>query len=264
MVHQYFISRGWFIWLGAACLLLCGAAAQSGPADSERSDCEPELNAVFLIDGMYPGTDLDVRLLHIHPTGPLTYPDDAQLLNTIQTFYSEEPFGEEYNHVLVAESGPFRLYIAEPMDFGAATVIDTRDGTVVFAAGMVWMGFGETLRPVGSTHEWTWEAGVPAVAPEHTHLLVNPFWWDDGLSSQTYLAQVAQDHLRQTDVLRSFGSCAPYQMTTFLHTPTLGMLDPLVAVQVVIVTGHAGPPWGPEPVSTTSSSWGMVKSMYRR
>lgn len=93
--------------------------------------------------------------------------------------------------------------------------------------------------------------------------MANPMWDDGYFGSQSYLAQVALDDIRQTDVMRSFGSSAPYQVTSFLHTPTVGMVDPTVAVQVLVVTGHAAPPWGPGPVDTTPTPWDLLKSLYR-
>lgn len=233
------------------------------PASASSQSCEPELTAVFLVDGVYPGSVLDIALLHIQEVGPEIWPSDTQLLQTVENAYADDPLAPYYYHQAVGTAGNFRLYVAEPGDFGAATVVDVRSGQLVFAARVVWMGYGGLVFPTVSSHPCTWAAGVPAAPPASSQLLDNTFWSDDYLGAQADLAQLALDHIRQTDVMRSFGSCAPYLMTSYLHTPTVGATDPLAARQVLIVSGHAAPPWGPEPIGTTRSSWDWVKAMYR-
>ncbi len=228
------------------------------PGMAGQRPCEPELTAVFLVGGIYPGTDLSLDLLNIREVGPATYPSDEQLLQIVTDFYTGMP----YIHQLTATAGNFRLYTAQPMDFGAVTIIDIRDGTIVFAAEVIWMGTGDTQQPTTSSHEWSWVAEPSAALPEATNVLANGFW-DDGLGSQEYLAQTTIDFIRRTDVVHSFGSCAPYLVTAYIHTPTVGGVDPSVAFEVLIISGHAAPPWGPEPIATTACTWGMVKSLYR-
>lgn len=247
----------WLLLLGCVCLVAGFPTMASG------DPIEPELTAVFLVGGIYPGTDLSVDLLHISEVGPATYPTEAELLEIVTQVYVDDYFYPYYYHQPVALVGNFQLFVAQPMDFGAVTIVDIRDGRVVFASGMVWMGFGDTVFPLNSTHDWLWEAGLPAAEPAAVGIIPSPGWSDDYFGSQEYLTQVSLDHLRQTDVVRSFGASAPYQVTSYIHTPTLGVTDPTVALQVMILSGQAGPPWGPDPVATSISSWDMVKSIYR-
>jgi hypothetical protein len=246
-----------------ALVLLLLVATYTTASGGDVRPCEPELNAVFLVNGIYPGTALQIDLLHIHHTGEHTFPSDEQLLAGVEAAYAGNPLAPYLDHQIWSEAGHLRLYLSQPMDLGAVTLVDLRDGTVVFAAGVIWAGQGQTVLPDFSSHPWQWESGPPASLPQEQSLLANPFWDDGSLGSQPYLAQVALDHIRQTDVMRSYGSCAPYGVTTFLHTPSLGILDPEVAVQVLIVTGHAAPPWGPEPIDTEPTPWDLVKSYFR-
>ncbi len=177
MVMKQFFRTNLCLFLGVLLFLAPVAESQT---------CEPELTAVFLVEGIYPGTALVLDLLHISEVRPATYPSDEELLQIVTAYYAADPLSDYYNHQVVATAGNFRLFMAQPMDFGAVTIVDIRDGTVVFAASMVWMGSGETVYPTVSTHDWLWEAGIPAA-----------------------------------------------------------------------------PPWGPEPIATKSSSWGMVKAIYR-
>lgn len=243
-------------WALLALLLLFPSAASS-------QICEPELTAVFLVDGVYPGSVLDIALLHIQEVGPATWPSDPELLQIVADAYAGDPMAPSYYHQLVATAGNFRLYLAPPGDFGAATIVDVRTGQLVFAAQVVWMGYGDLVFPTVSSHPCSWEEGVPAAPPTSLTLLGNQFWGDGDEGSQADLAQLALDHLRQTDVLRSFGSCAPYAVTGYLHTPSVGATDPLAARQVLIVSGHAAPPWGPGPIDTSRAAWDRVKAMYR-
>lgn len=248
-----------------ACLIfvLALGLVPSGPASVTGQTCEPELTGVFLVEGIYPGNDLVLAVMHIREVGEATYPGEEEMLAGVEAVFAGDPYFAYFHFQPVGQAGNFRLYLAEPGDFGACAVVDRRDGAVVFASGVVWMGFGATVVPAGSSHEWTYQAGPPATPPGGVAILDNIFWNDEYFTPQDYVVQLAVDHIRQTDVLHSFGECAPYTVTGYLHTPTVGTTDPFAAVQVLIVSGHAGPPWGPEPVDTTPTSWDMVKATYR-
>lgn len=256
MITQYSPLKIFLLLLVGVCLVA------SIPAQAQKETDTPELTAVFLVGGIYPGTALSIDLMHISEVEPATYPTEEELIEIVYQFY-DNYWSPYYNHRPGALIGNFQLFIAEPGDFGAVTIVDIRDGRVVFASQMVWMGFGETEFPVTSTHDWVWEDGLPASEPTAVDIIPNFSWSDEYFGSQEYLTQVSLDHLRQTDVVRSFGASAPYQATSYIHTPTIGMTDPTVALHVVILSGHAGPPWGPDPVATTPTSWDMVKSVYR-
>ena len=225
--------------------------------------CEPELTAVFLVEGIYPGTDLNISLMNIQEVGEATYPDAATMLGLVEEVYSDDPMSPYFNHQLIHEVGNFQFFFNEPGDFGSVTIMDARNGAVVFASGMVWMGYGATLVPATSSHDWIWEWGSPATPPENTSIIPNSYGWHESYGDESYLLQVALEHIRQTDVMRSFGCCASYEVTSYLHTPTVGATNPSVAVQVLIVSGHAAPPWGPSPIPVVPSSLGRVKSLFR-
>lgn len=257
MITKNFSKRGRVLLLSALCLLAGSSALASPPS------CEPELTGVFLMGGIYPGTALSLDVMHISEVGPATYPTEAELLEIVTEVYVDDYFYPYYYHQPVALVGNFQLFLAQPMDFGTVTIVDIRDGSVVFASGMVWMGFGETVHPESSSHEWVWEAGPLAPEPAGVSIIPSLGWDDDYWGSQEDLTQISLDYIRQTDVMHSFGTCAPYQVTSFLHTPTVGATDPNVAVEVLIISGYAGPPWGPDPIDTTPTSWDMVKAVYR-
>jgi hypothetical protein len=250
------VMRVLWQFLPVLCLLL---AALPGAAQI----AEPELTGVFLVEGIYPGNALNITTVHVREVGEATYPSPEEMLAGVEAVFAGDPYFPYFNFQVAGIIGNFRLYLAEPGDFGACAIVDRRDGAVVFASGIVWMGFGQTLIPAASSHPWNWEAGVPAAPPGGFAILDNPFWSDESFTPQDYLLQLATDHIRQTDVMRSFGESAPYIVTGYLHTPSVGSTDPYVAVQVVIVSGHAGPPWGPDPISTTASSLDQVKALYR-
>jgi len=243
--------------LGIVCLCaVVGIASAAGPtlADGDGT-CEPELTAVFLVEGIYPGTSLELTLLHVQEVADVPNPSHEEILQNIAAAYADDPLGPSYNHQALDVVGNFQLFFAAPMDFGAVTVIDIRDGAVAFAGQQIWMGMGDVVFPAGSSHEWIWEMGFPAAEPEVINIINNSAWSDEYFGNQSYYLQTALDHIRQTDVMRSFGSCAPYQVTAYLHTPTVGATDPN--------EGHAAPPWGPGPIDTQGLTMSMVKSFYR-
>lgn len=224
---------------------------------------ESELTAVILVEGIYPGNAIEMTLLHIKEVGEATYPSEEELLQAVTDAYADDPMAPNYYHHSTVPVGNYQLFWAEPMDFGAVTLVDIRDGAVAFAGQQVWMGFGSVIWPPGSSHDWLWEEGQPASEPELFQVIHNFSWSDEYFGNQDYYLQTALDLARQTDVLRSFGSCGPYQVTAYLHTPAVGMTQPEYGVAVLIINGHAAPPWGPEPVDTRGLTMSLLKSFYR-
>jgi hypothetical protein len=130
---------------------------------------------------------------------------------------------------------------------------------VAFAGGVVWMGTGQVVVPSASTHPALLLPGPPADPPGSLLLLPSPFWND--ATEEMQLAEQALALVRQTALLHSMVDCGDYTAVAYLYTPTVGVLDPLAAGEVLVLSGRAGPPWGS--VAAESGSWGQVKTLYR-
>jgi hypothetical protein len=231
-------------------------------AGAETNKGETELTAVFLVENVYLGPP-SIAVMDVRQTGPITSPTEEELIAAVADLFGPEHhlFPQYFQALDVV--GHFRLIFHEPGDFGAAGLVDVRDGAVAFAGGVVWMGFGQTVQPTSDSHPWVFEAGPMAPAAAAFNHVHNPMWSDESLGNQSYFLKVGLNHIRQTDVMRNFGGSAPYTVTGYLHTPTVGAVDPAAAVAVLIISGQAGPPWGPEPVATTSAVLGQIKALYR-
>lgn len=226
----------------------------AGPVIADCSD--GEMTAVFIVSGIYPGTDLQLDLLTVFPVGETTYPTDEQMISSI---LSIQP---GYNYQQTELVGPFYQYFQHPGDFGAVAIVDSRNGAVDFAGTVVWMGEGSVNAPSVSTFDWSFPSVNPASEPQSVEVMDNPYW-NESLSTPEEVTDSTLAYLRQTDVLLSFNACGPYSVVSYIYTPAVGATDPLVAQCVVLVSGHCGPPWSGEPVSTESVSWGQVKSLFR-
>ncbi len=209
------------------------------------ADCSTgELTAVFIVDDIYPLTAPQLSLLSVMPLGPPTEPSDAEMIAAIEAV---QP-GFAYTHA--NQAGPFHLYFADPVDYGACAIVDGRDARVVFAGTITWMGLGSVTRPYVSSHAWSFSAGDPAPPPISTEILP-PFEWAPAYyGTPAEITSAVVDVLRQSDVLRSFGDCDAYSVVSFIYTPAVGMVDPGEARNVVIVSGRAGPPWSDLPTAT--------------
>ena len=223
---------------------------------------EEEMAAVFIVSGIYPGTSLQIEMLHLHRVGEATYPDEQQLLDAINAV---QP-GDYYLQVGLV--GPLYHYFNEPMDFGGVAIIDSRDGVVTFAGTVVYMGVGEPSFPVVSTHNWNALAGSLAAPPDSLGVMNNLFWpddfdWESQYGSEVGIAGSVLDLLRQLDVLHSFAQCGDYSAISYVYTPSVGVIQPTYAQCVVVVRGSCGPPWNGAPISIESQSWGRVKGLFR-
>lgn len=242
--------------LSCRCLLGVLAAWCAWMATGEAiADCSTgELTAVFIVDDIYPLTAPQLSLLSILPLGPPTEPSEAEMIAAIEAI---QP-GFAYTHW--HQAGPFHLYFAEPLDYGACAIVDGRDGRVVFAGTVTWMGLGSVTRPHVSSHAWSFPAGDPAPPPASTEILP-PFEWAPAYyGTPAEITSAVVDVLRRSDVLHSFADCDAYSVVSFIYTPAVGMVDPDEARNVVIVSGRAGPPWNDFATSTPpvpGASWQM-------
>jgi hypothetical protein len=235
-------------------ILLLGLALVPALALADCSD--GEMTAVFLVSGLYPDLVPQVELLSVAPVGTQTDPDEAEMIAAIEAV---QP-GYSYQHV--ASVADFHLFYADPVDFGACAIVDGRDGAVLFAGTVVWSGAGAVTLPDASSHDWSPSGGDPAPAPASLGILPNPEW-GDGFGLPADITDATLAVLRETDVLASFAACDPYGVASYIYTPVVGLTDPSVALNVIIVSGRCGPPWNGDPVAAERTSWQRVKALFR-
>ena len=231
-------------------------------AGAEPADRAVELSAVFLVEDVYLGPS-SLSLVFIRETTPATYPGESAMVAGVAELFAPGSGVSEECLMPRPPVGDHQLFYCPPGDFGGVGLVDVRDGAVAFAGGVVWMGDGDTVHPTAGSHPWQWKAGIPATEPQELLVVPNPDWDDIALGKQSYFLQVALAHIRQTDVLRSFGNSAPYRVTGYLHTPSVGLVEPELAVAVLVVNGYAGPPWSMEPVETEPLALDMFKTLFR-
>lgn len=228
------------------------SAALLGPA---LADCsETDMSAVILISGIHP-LDMSMDVLSVTPLGEVTYPDLATINGNLQAVMPTVP-PLYYQAGTYGNVGLFRV---DPADFGAAALVDLRDGQVLFGGTVVWAGQGQVVVPAASTHDWFLRP-YPAVGPGFLYIIPSP--WPDDEEIDLYVDQ-ALDMVLATDVLHSFGECGEYSVVAYFYTPTVGMLDPDVVQMVLVVQGSCGPPWNGEPVANEACSWSEVKGLFR-
>lgn len=223
-------------------LLLCCFVS---PVEGNPNCSEDEHTALFIVDNIYPGEDLQLRLLDVAPVGPITNPTIAEMIEAVEAV---QP-GQYTDYQLQAQAGPFNLFFAEPIDFGGSAIVDGRDGRVIFAGTVIWLGFGSVSYPVESSHTWSFPPGDPAAEPASTEILPNGAWSDqNGIPAD--ITESVVDFLRGSDVLQSISDCGDYDVLSFIYTPIGNPgVDPSSASLIVIVSGQCGPPWS-DPVSS--------------
>ncbi len=243
------------MFVRSACFLTC-LAPLILLVPTAHADCsDGEITATFLVSGIYEGTNIQIDVVDAAPLGPVTDPGEVEMIAAIQSVqpgYAYQPAGS---------AGPFRLFWAEPMDFGACAVVDGRDGRVVFAGTVIWSGTGEVNLPTSDSHPWSSPGGEPAPAPVAILHVPSPYWWD-GYGTPEEFTDSALIAVRDTDVLSSFGECDDYSVTSFIYTPQVGVLYPNLAVCVVMVSGRCGPPWNGQPVAIDSSTLTRVRALF--
>ncbi len=240
------------VWL----FLLIALALQPAPALAQCST--GDFMAVFVLGGLDPGFENpQAEILSVTPVGEATYPPESTVYQNVMTAFNGEV------NPAIQSAGPYGdLTTWVGLQHSSQALTDRRDGAVLFAGSVVWMGQGHIYAPAASTHAWQ-TGGILAPAPGSVTVIDNPDWPDSGGATNAELADMAVAYLRTTDVLVSFGTCGSYAVTSWVYTPTLGVLNPAVAKLIVVVEGRIGAPWNGQVVPTVAESWGSVKSLYR-
>ena len=225
------LSRTFLFAMQAVCFLLLSPVLS-------HADCpETEVTAVFKVDNIYP-LDLQLELLGIVPVGPITNPSEADMVAAVEAV---QP-GYTYDHM--DRAGPFHLFFSDYGDWMANAIVDGRDGRVVFAGTVLWMGGGSATLPVQSSHPWSFPLGDQAPLPDSLEILPNHYWDDEDYPSEAQITNAVVDFLRDSDVVRSFGLCDSYSMVSYIYTPDIMFIGhPETSSSIIILSGRCGPPW---------------------
>jgi hypothetical protein len=233
-----------------ASLLAIGAGWRNASAQCSGG----QMTAVFVVSGLRPGTDRHLDRLAVFQVGENPSPSDSQNIAAVNRIQPR------WYYRRIEQVGTFIQYFDEPVDFGGVGIVDSRDGTVVFAGTVIWMGRGVVNYPAESSHSWSFDPSNEASAPASLGIMSNCYWY---FETPEEITAATLSFLRHTDVLQSFSSCAAYSAVSYVYTPSVGMTDPEVAKCIVIVSGHCGAPWSGEPTSVEHQTWGAVKGMFR-
>lgn len=183
--------------------------------------------------------ELRLTLLDVEPLGPVTNPSIAEMIEAVEAVQPVP--GPDYNHR--GQVGSFHLFEADPIDLGGTAIVDGRDGRVVFAGTVIWLGFGAVTSPVESSHPWSFPTGEPALEPASLGILPN-LAWPDHYETPADITARALDYLRGSDVLQSFSNCGEYDVVSYIYTPSVNpYVPPETTSLIVIVSGQCGPPW---------------------
>ena len=223
-----------------------------------RADCSVhEITAVVLFDNLGTTATLRLQRLHIRPVLDIINPPDEQLLAAVNAVFENDPYRYSFRRIATASHCSF--YVSSPGDFGAVAIVDSRTGEVVFAGSVVWAGTGSLRIPLTATHEISTSSGLPAAPPTRIDTIPALEWYWEWPEPQQ-VTEDAVEFLRQTDLLRGFAACGDYSVVGFTYTPTIGLIDPEIASQVIIVNGRSTPPWATTVHPTT---WSQVKAVFR-
>lgn len=236
-------------------LLLCLAAISA----TANAQCPSnEMTAVFIVSGIYPGTNLQLETLAVSPLGEVTTPSDSEIIASIMQVQPMQFYSR------LEQVGSLFQYYASAADAGGVALVDSRDGAIPFAGTVIWMGRGDVTVPAESSHSWSLIPGTFGPAPAGIGLMSNHDWPSgEQYGTPDQITASALTLLRQTDVLQSFGACGPYSVVSYIYTPAVGATIPEYARCVVIVSGTCGPPWNGGLVVEEGLSWGAVKGLYR-
>ncbi len=229
------------------------------PSSSHAQCSDEDYVAVFVLSGLDPDyAPLQIEIMSVSQVGPNTYPPESEILQNVWDAFGYQVTAYQMPSELI---GNMWSWTGSGGDISSQALVDQRDGSVLFAGKIVWMGTGYIYRPTSSSHPWELLTGDLAPEPISVGTFVNWYWEGTQLTSEQ-LTSMAVELLRTTDVIHSFGDCGDYSVTGWVHTPTVGGLDTWSASLIITVEGKIGPPWnGQVPVST--QSWGSVKAMFR-
>lgn len=242
-------------------LIFCFSVTLSNTAVAQCSD--DEMTAVFVVSGIVPGGDMYLEHLKLYKVGQYSYPSDDQMLANASAvhpgLYQKLETVSQLHH-----------FYETPNNDGGVSLVDGRNGKVVFAGTTVWNGVGEILYPLHSTTEWTWLQNHHEVAtpPDYLGVIQNPSWvnnrlWDNYFGNEKNITARTLTYLRQIDVLQSFGHCGEYSAVSYVFTPTDGDRYPEEVSCVIVVNGFCAAPFNGEIVPVIEATWDGVKSLYR-
>gem|GEM_PF-2358728 len=243
------------VWVG-----LLVSAIFAWPASGFAQCSEQEMTAVFVVDGIHPGTSLTLTDLMIRGTGDFSFPPDKDMIEAVAALQPND----YCNYIRLNSAGNLVQFFCEPMDTGGIGLVDERTGVVAFAGTSIWMGTGQVTCPPFSTHAWSWPGGAPAAPPSVLNVLQCPFWPDlPDYETQEAIGDNVLTYLRDTDVLKSFAACGPYTAVWYIYVPVAccGGLDE--AKGVMVVQGACGPPFNNQPIPVERRAWDSLKSLYR-
>lgn len=240
-----------------ALFVLALAASICLGATSILADCsDHEMTAVFVVDEVYPGLEMSISTLEMSPVTDITNPSGDEMLNSVMEVFQGGTFSPQDCQ------GHYCFFYWPPMDSGGAAFVDDRTGDVLFAGSIIWSGQGDVLVPETSSNEWSFPDETLAPEPQQVDVYPNHDYWSEEETEEEITARVLT-HLRQTDVLKSFAGCEPYSVMSYLYLPTVGVVDPMLAKSVIIVSGHCDSPWNGEPVAVEQTSLSAVKQLFR-
>ncbi len=224
---------------------------------------DDEMTAIFVVSGIVPGADMYLEHLKLYKVGPYSYPSDDQMLANASAIhpglYQKLETVSQLNH-----------FYEVPNNYGSVSLVDGRNGRVVFAGTTINNGTGEILYPLHSTVQWTWSQNSDqvAAAPDYLDIVKNPSWfnnrlWDNYFGNEKIITARVLAYLRQIDVLQSFSHCGEYSVVSYVFTPTDGDIYPEDVSCAIVVNGFCAAPFNGEIVPVVQSTWSGVKSLYR-
>jgi hypothetical protein len=238
--------------LTAAILAVGGFGARAAAQCSDQDHV-----AIVVFADLWPDFTPEVTTLAVTPVGPAVYPDEDQVRMILLDYF------ETLQDVVPGDAAGNLWSWWGLLDFSAQALVDRRDGAVLFAGTVVWMGTGYLLYPLVSTHDWAVVPAEPAPEPASTATYDNSFWEDPFYPAVGELTAAALAHLRTTDVIHSFAGCGDYQVVGWVYTPSVGLTDPSVAKLIVAIDGKVGPPWNGQEVAVEQTTWSGLKARYR-
>jgi hypothetical protein len=236
-------------------LLVAVILALGGFGSRAAAQCSDQDHvAIVVFADLWPDFAPEATTLAVTPVGPAVYPGEDQvrmiLLHYFQTLQDVRPDGVAGN-----------LWSWWGHQGSAQALVDRRDGAVLFAGTVVWMGTGELLCPLVSTHPWAVVPAEPAPEPVSIATFGNGFW--ETYTTVDELTATALAYLRTTDVIHSFADCGDYQAVGWVYTPIVGATHPHAARLIVAIDGKVGPPWNGQEVAAEQVTWHDLKARYR-